>query len=89
MIRMASQHDPANDCPCLPKRRGRKGERPSAIGPQQVKQIVSALDGGASKASMCRSKVPRSTLLDTLARAGWTGPAGEALPETAPRKSAL
>jgi len=26
---------------------------------------------------VCRSfKVPRSTLLDTLARVGWTGPAG-------------
>ena len=42
-----------------------------------MEQIVSALDGGASKASVCRSfKVPRSTLLDTLARVGWTGPAG-------------
>jgi len=59
------------------KRRGRHGGRPPAIDPERVEQIVSALEGGASKASVCRSfKVPRSTLLDTLARIGWTGPAG-------------
>ena len=58
------------------KRRGRKGRRPPALDPERVEQIVSALDGGASKASVCRSfRVPRSTLLDTLARIGWTGPA--------------
>ncbi len=57
------------------KRRGCKGGRPPALDPERVEQIVSALDGGASKASVCRSfKVPRSTLLDTLARVGWTGP---------------
>lgn len=56
------------------KRRGRKGGRPPALDTERIEQIVSALDGGASKASVCRSfKVPRSTLLDTLARAGWTG----------------
>jgi len=70
------------------KRRGRKGGRPLALNAERVEQIVSALDGGASKASVCRSfKVPRSTLLDTLARAGWTGPTGHAPPETMPRKS--
>ena len=42
------------------KRRGRKGGRPPALDPERVEQIVSALDGGASKASVCRSfKVPR------------------------------
>jgi DNA invertase Pin-like site-specific DNA recombinase len=57
------------------KRRGRKGGRPLALDPERVELIVSALDGGASKASVCRSfKVPRSTLLDTLARVGWPGP---------------
>jgi DNA invertase Pin-like site-specific DNA recombinase len=62
------------------KRRGRKGGRPPALDPERVEQIVSALDGGASKVSICRSfKVPCSTLLDTLARVGWTGPAGSAL----------
>ena len=39
-----------------------------------MERIVAALDDGASKASVCRSfKVPRSTLIDTLHRAGWTG----------------
>lgn len=57
------------------KRRGRKGGRPPAIDPKRVEQIVATLETGASKASVCRSfKVPRSTLLDTLARIGWTGP---------------
>jgi len=71
------------------KRRGRKGGRPPALDPERVEQIVSALDGGASKASVCRSfKLPRSTLLDTLARVGWTGPAGHTPPGTVPRKSA-
>ncbi len=57
------------------KRRGRRGGRPITIGPEQVEQITAALDGGASKASVCRSfKVARSTLLDTLDRVGWTAP---------------
>lgn len=61
------------------KRRGRKGGRPTVIDPERVGQIVAALDSGVSKASVCRSfKVPRSTLLDTLARVGWTGPAATA-----------
>ncbi len=59
------------------KRRGRKGGRSPAPDPERVEQIVPALDGGASKASVWRSfKVPRSTLLDILAGVGWTGPAG-------------
>jgi DNA invertase Pin-like site-specific DNA recombinase len=57
------------------RRRGRKGGRPPAIDPEQMEQITAALDGGASKASVCRSfKVARSTLIDTLARMGWTPP---------------
>ena len=37
-----------------------------------------ALEAGASKASVCRTfKVPRSTLIDTLRRTGWTGPGKE------------
>ncbi len=57
------------------KRRGRRGGRPPALGPEQIEQVVAALDSGASKASVCRSfKVARSTLLDTLARVGWSGP---------------
>ncbi len=58
------------------KRRGRRGGRPPVLGPEQLEQVIAALDGGASKASVCRSfKVARSTLLDTLARVGWSGPA--------------
>ena len=63
------------------KRRGRHGGRPPTIDPERVEQIVVALNGGASKASVCRSfKIPRSTLLDTLARVGWTGSANLQLP---------
>ena len=55
------------------KRRGRSGGRPPTIGAEQLGQITAALDGGASKASVCRTfKVARSTLIDTLARAGWS-----------------
>jgi DNA invertase Pin-like site-specific DNA recombinase len=58
------------------KRRGRKGGRPQSLDPEKVEQIIAALEGGASKASVCRTfDVPRSTLLDTLARIGWTAPA--------------
>jgi DNA invertase Pin-like site-specific DNA recombinase len=56
------------------RRRGRRGGRPPALSTEQVEQITRALDGGASKASVCRSfKVPRSTLIDTLKRVGWSG----------------
>ena len=56
------------------RRRGRKGGRPPTLDPERVERIVAALDDGASKASVCRSfKVPRSTLIDTLHRVGWTG----------------
>ena len=56
------------------KRRGRIGGRPRSIGEEQIEQIVAALDGGASKASVCRAfKVPRSTLLNNLERIGWKG----------------
>ena len=57
------------------RRRGRRGGRPTAIAPEKLDAIISALDGGASKAAVCRSfGIARSTLVDTLARAGWTGP---------------
>jgi DNA invertase Pin-like site-specific DNA recombinase len=58
------------------KRRGRKGGRPLTLDPEKLEQIITALNGGASKASVCRSfKVARSTLLDSLARTGWQPPA--------------
>jgi CENP-B-like protein len=41
---------------------GARGRRP-AIVPEKVEQIIAALEGGASKASVCRTfQVPRSTL---------------------------
>ena len=61
------------------KRRGRQGGQrghPPMIDAETLERITAALDGGSSKASVCRTfKVPRSTLLGTLARIGWTAPA--------------
>lgn len=55
------------------RRRGRRGGRPPSLTGEQIEQITAALAGGASKASVCRSfKVARSTLVDTLARIGWS-----------------
>ncbi len=56
------------------RRRGRRGGRPPSIDAERIDQILAALEGGASKASVCRSfKVPRSTLIDMLKRTGWAG----------------
>ncbi|MGH6761608.1 MAG: recombinase family protein [Phyllobacterium sp.] len=56
------------------RRRGRKGGRPLAIDPEKMEQILAALNAGNSKASVCRSfNIPRSTLIDTLTRVGWSG----------------
>lgn len=56
------------------RRRGRKGGRPLAIDPEKLEQILAALNAGTSKASVCRSfNLPRSTLIDTLGRIGWSG----------------
>ncbi len=56
------------------RRRGRKGGRPPTLDPEKVEQVIAALESGTSKASVCRTfKVPRSTLIDTLNRIGWTG----------------
>ena len=56
------------------RRRGRRGGRPMTLDAEKVEQITATLDGGASKASVCRSfGVARSTLIDTLKRVGWTG----------------
>ena len=56
------------------KRRGRHGGRPQAVDSEKLAAILAALESGSSKAAVCRNfGIPRSTLLDTLARAGWTG----------------
>ncbi len=67
------------------KRRGRQGGRPPMIDAETLERITAALNGGASKASVCRTfKVARSTLLGTLPRIGWTAP-GKVLPHAIPR----
>jgi DNA invertase Pin-like site-specific DNA recombinase len=54
-------------------RRGRRGGRPVALDSEKLAAIVAALDGGATKAAVCRTfGVPRSTLIDSLARIGWS-----------------
>ena len=51
------------------KRRGKHGGRPRAISAEQLAAILATLQGGASKAAICRTfGVKRSTLLDALAR---------------------
>jgi len=46
------------------------------IDTETLERITATLDNGASKASVCRTfKVPRSTLIGTLARIGWTATA--------------
>lgn len=55
------------------RRRGRHGGRPLAIPPEKLNVIKESLDNGMSKAAVCRTfDVKRSTLIDTLARMGWT-----------------
>jgi DNA invertase Pin-like site-specific DNA recombinase len=57
------------------RRRGRRGGRPPALDLEKLGAVVAALDAGATKAAVCRTfGIARSTLIDTLARAGWTGP---------------
>jgi DNA invertase Pin-like site-specific DNA recombinase len=60
------------------RRRGRRGGRPVAIDAEKLAAIVAALSGGATKATVCRTfGVPRSTLIDSLARIGWSPGLGE------------
>lgn len=54
------------------KRRGRIGGRPPAIVGEKLDTIIVALNGGMSKAAVCRNfGVKRTTLIETLARVGW------------------
>jgi DNA invertase Pin-like site-specific DNA recombinase len=58
------------------RRRGRRGMRPPRIDAETLEQITAALNSGTSQAAVCRTfKIPRSTLIGTLQRMGWTGPA--------------
>ena len=55
------------------RRRGRRGGRPAAIDTEKLAAVTAALDGGASKAAVCRTfGIKRSTLIDSLARSGWS-----------------
>jgi len=61
------------------RRRGRRGGRPIAIDAEKLGAMIAALDGGASKAAVCRTfGVRRSTLIDSLARIGWSAGLKEA-----------
>lgn len=53
------------------KRRGKRGGRPLAITGEKLDAILIALEGGMSKAAICRNfGVKRTTLIDTLNRLG-------------------
>src|SRR5271156_1842658 len=55
------------------RRRGRRGGRPNGIDAEKLAAVTSALDGGGSKAAGCRTfGIKRSTLIDALARIGWS-----------------
>jgi len=48
------------------------GSRPPAISGEKLAAILAALDGGMSKAAVCRTfGVKRTTLIETLVRVGW------------------
>ena len=56
------------------KRRGRHGGRLPEINTEKLDTIITALNGGATKAAVCRTiGTKRTTLTETLARAGWSG----------------
>ena len=56
------------------RRRGRHGGRPRALDSEKLEAVITALKAGTSKAAVCRTfGIPRSTLNDTLTRAGWSG----------------
>ena len=51
------------------RRRGRVGGRPAAISGEKLDAVLAALNGGMSKAAVCRNfGVKRTTLIETLAR---------------------
>ena len=55
------------------RRRGRRGGRPTAIDAEKLGAVTAALEGGATKATVCRTfGIKRSTLIHSLARIGWS-----------------
>jgi DNA invertase Pin-like site-specific DNA recombinase len=51
----------------------RRGGRPAVIDAEKLGAVITALDSGATKAAVCRTfGVKRSTLIDSLARIGWS-----------------
>lgn len=61
------------------RRRGRRGGRPVAIDVEKLSAVIAALEGGVSKATVCRTfGIRRSTLIDSLARIGWSAGLKEA-----------
>src|SRR5271169_1263003 len=55
------------------RRRGRRGGRPTAVDAEKLAAVIAALDAGATKAAACRTfGIKRSTLIDSLARVGWS-----------------
>src|SRR4051812_25224300 len=55
------------------RRRGRRGGRPTTIDAEKLGAVTAALDSGATKAAVCRTfGIKRSTLIDSLARIGWS-----------------
>ena len=55
------------------RRRGRRGGRPISVDAEKLSAVIAALDGGATKAAVCRTfGIKRSTLIDSLARIGWS-----------------
>jgi DNA invertase Pin-like site-specific DNA recombinase len=55
------------------RRRGSRGGRPAVIDAEKLGAVITALDGGATKAAVCRTfGIKRSTLIDSLARIGWS-----------------
>ena len=54
-------------------RRARRGGRPVTIDTEKLGAVTAALDSGATKAAVCRTfGIKRSTLIDSLARIGWS-----------------
>ena len=51
----------------------RHGGRPATIDAEKLAAVTAALSDGATKAAICRTfGIKRSTLIDSLARIGWS-----------------